>query len=761
MYLFYLYHPDLKTKQRLKHDPVGWDSLGKEYKRETKWHGVFFTYTPRLQFVKDGRAFCHYFYEKHGPTTQITLTVYKKNRRTRHYDLHYHGRLNLMKAVTSTLYFTCNCEQIGFIQKFKNRQDVKVDMSVTTSQEGKTLSTINPISITLPSKVIRKRFLRDKQYRVVPDAWQSITSYGLGALVYYNLKNWKSLQAANLGNTPSEGAFWTEATLGETGLQLVQFDVDAAQTWYIKPSFDQTTLSLDEIETRQNYGLQATEIDPVEALKYDFVVQYGGAHTIDIDAKIRLILATGGGSGEFEMVLVYGKQGNYTEEVVDTTGPAWTFSNDLYLYDNAYTVNLQPNDEVYIFWRLTFSTGSPTNFIFLEDYVTFEEPISNFTSVISIQADTLYPDTALSLMLKHEIFARVAESITDTKACFTSSYYGRTDSAPKTYVADGEGGLRGIAPGKLVRSFPIESNHIYASFADLLEMAQAVDGVGVGIEVINNKQQVVVEKISHFYKNVRSAQIPYVRDIEKSVLDEFYFNELECGYEKFGDEAVGNLDETNARREYTLPISEIKKKLVLKSPYHASSYLIEQVRRESFSLSNTKDNKFDNDNFLFQLKRVTGGFAVEHNEPFESLANVISPETLINVRLSPMRNIIRNGSYIRSGLYHKDDEIIKLAFGEANTTMVSRLPGEDYSIFGAVFETSIPINKLAKSLWIPEAYTFKAPLTQELLEEIEADLYGYIEFAVDDKSWKKGYLLEMKPEPDSELTNFKLLRANL
>ncbi|NJL35134.1 MAG: hypothetical protein HC893_16375, partial [Chloroflexaceae bacterium] len=347
-----------------------------------------------------------------------------------------------------------------------------------------------------------------------------------------------------------------------------------------------------------------------------------------------------------------GKQGNYTEEVIGTTGPAWTFATDLYSYDDTYTVQLQPNDEIYIFWRLTFTTGSPTIFIFLEDYIVSSVP-ANLVSNITITADTLYPDTSLTMMLKHEAFARVSESITDKKDVFRSTYYGRTNSQPHSYAADGEGSIRGISPGKLIRNFPAASNHIYASFADLFKTAQAIDGVGMGIEMIDGKQYIVVEKLNHFFNSTRSVQIPYVRDIEKVVLEKYYYNELECGYDKWGDEAVGNLDEFNARREYTLPISEVKNKLVLKSPYPASSYLVEQVRRDSYFKSNTKDNKFDNDNFIFQLKRDGLGYRVEHTEDYEVITNVISPETLINARLSPMRNLLRNGAYIRSGLFHE------------------------------------------------------------------------------------------------------------
>jgi hypothetical protein len=50
------------------------------------------------------------------------------------------------------------------------------------------------------------------EYREYMAEWSGATTYGEGSQVFYEDAYWESLQAANTGNTPAEGAWWTAAT---------------------------------------------------------------------------------------------------------------------------------------------------------------------------------------------------------------------------------------------------------------------------------------------------------------------------------------------------------------------------------------------------------------------------------------------------------------------------------------------------------------------------------------------------------------------
>jgi hypothetical protein len=246
-----------------------------------------------------------------------------------------------------------------------------------------------------------------------------------------------------------------------------------------------------------------------------------------------------------------------------------------------------------------------------------------------------------------------------------------------------------------------------------------------------------------------------VRDIEKEVADELYYNELIFKYPEWNNEFVNNLDEFNSTREFVLPITQVKRRLQMMSAIIASGYTIEFVRRKPVTLGSTTDEDRDNFNFVVQLIRDGADYEPEKNAGI-TISNVIDPATVYNARLSPMRCILRNGQMIRSGLFKRDSANINLAFGEGNTRLQTTLTGGTL-----VNETTVPVASLGKPLWIPEFYSFKAPFKQEYQEALEANPYGYIEFSTDGKTRKKGYVVKIDPEADSELTSFKLLKANL
>jgi hypothetical protein len=699
VYLFYLYHTDLKKPQRLKYDPVGWDALGKKIKRDTKWHGVFYEYSPKLQFIKDGRHLVHYFYEKYGIEANILITIYKKNFQSRKYDLYYTGRLNLTSLDISTLYASCNIEQTGFVQKLKNRQDVKVNLQSLISQDGKTIPafTNEYYNITLHSKVIKR------------------------------------IDKLTIGYNKGEHR------------------INGNYTGFVMGNF--TPTGSDEITEKFDYPTQFSDTDPLPDLKYLYRQREAGDYTFNIIVDHNISRPTGGPDlhdWSIEWFFIYGKQGDYTTV---SLGVQNTGGSTIGFYDKSLntTVTLDVKDEVYLYGK--FSVTSVSGEIDLQTL------FDTATCKVDVTAFTTYPTTIVPIVPIHEAFARTVQSITDDTDPFRSTYYGRTDSSPVTYPQDGEGSLRGINNGAINRGFLITQKPIFASFKDLVDTSIALDGIGIGVENVNGRQKVVAEDLDYFYKAERSIQLPWVRDITKTVLDEYYYNELEGGYDKSLNEEVNNLDEINAKRDYVLPGSMIKKKLTLKSPYIASGSTIESMRRANVNISATTDNDRDNDNFIIQLRRDGfGNFQTDRNEDFAELNNVISPSTIYNAKLSPMRCLIRNGRTIRGGLYHQDDKSINLSpGGEGNTEFTSRLNSETE----VVSEKTIAVSKLKKPLWIPEVYAFKTKLTLQQLEEIEQKLYYVIEFAADNKTWKRGYLLELEPDPKSNLTTFKLLRANV
>lgn len=752
MYLFYIYHPDLLKPIRLKYDPVGWDGTGREFDRDPKWHGVFWKYTPKLQFVKDGRGIVHYFYEKYGIEAEITLTIYKKNRNTRKFDLNYTGRLNLTSLEISTLYATCNVEQTGFIQRFKNSQDIKVNVSSSGNTE-----------VELHSKAILRTSVTDPA-ATIPE-WNPRTSwYADGTcngdcdsrqIVKYNKKYWKSVANNNKGSRPTPtNTAWVEVQLNEASGRDVGADFTGSSpgTYYLMMP---VLGSPSEIGERPTYeSAHISDLNPVDIKRYNFRMDEEGVYHFDIKTNWTLI-ASGNFNWIVQWKITYGREGSYITENIGTESNFAAASSLDGVGTYLKTLNLLKEDEVYVYGVVSISGNSGgMEFSYL--------PIMNLTpgnptgiqySYMNVTAETFAPATTTRGVLWHEAFSRIVAANTGQSNTFRSSYYGRTDLG---YALDGPGALKLSLNGYLIRGFAITEKPVEMSFKQIFEASAAMDGVGIGIEMINGRETVVVEKLSYFYKPVRIGRIPYVRDIKKKVQDDAYVIQIDGGYDKWSNETLNNLDEVNAKREWKTSITQVDRKLNIRCNFITSPYTIEFMRRDSIEVSETKDNDRDNDLFVIQLRRDGGTLVPERNENM-LLLNIFSPETTYNARLSPMRCLRRNGALIRSGLYHHDESDITKTHAEGNSKMMSMITGEDTEF---VSEESIQVKKLDTALYIPEVYEFKVKMTRELEERIEAEPCGYIEFATDGKTWKRGFIINVKPDAKTNLTTFKLLRAN-
>ena len=143
-------------------------------------------------------------------------------------------------------------------------------------------------------------------------------------------------------------------------------------------------------------------------------------------------------------------------------------------------------------------------------------------------------------------------------------------------------------------------------------------------------------------------------DYEERTAKEFNYNTIELGFNKWADEQVNNLDEFATKHQYSTGLKSVKKKFSAISPYIASAYLIEFIRREQYADLPTKDNENDEENFFISMRRFMGSFVPEKDEMLDSSSNVFSPETSYNLRYSVKRSLIRYIEFLRGFLRYKD-----------------------------------------------------------------------------------------------------------
>ena len=694
MYRFKLYHPSFKRAITLQTDPMGWDAERKTIERDPTLHGVFVKYTPELKFVKEGRALITELFNAYGIEAEITLTIERKNVLTRAWELQFEGILEMLTLKIDRNFATCKIMDVGFYQKFKNRQDVKVNLQAIADQDGNAMPGFTDITVPMHSKTIKYESL----FKVNGDTF---VFSGISSGTYYLMDDYS-----------------VEVT--------------------------------DELKERFGYPAQLSTIQPETISKYIYKVKEGGSYTFS--PKVGLFWqdnapTTGSYIFQIDWKLVTGKAGNYTTTAIGSTysvsiSPTGiTFASQE--ISQVVTKTLQPEDEVYFYGVVVLSFAGSGTFQYRPSYnVTGSE----FKAV----GLTVSPSSNATATLIHDVWKRVVRSCTGRASSFKSDYYGRTEDG---YAADGAGSLRAITSGEQLRGFSIVTNPIYASPKDLFESCAAIDGVGMGLEKVNGFYRIAVEPLSYFYRNVRAMRLSFVHDIQRSVAQEYLYNEVEAGYNVWNNRGlqVNNLDEGNSKRTYSLPIARVKKKLSLISPYITSGYCIEFARRAA--IAKTTDTEKDKENFVIQLRR-SPALVPEKNE-LASITNVIDSATAYNARLTPMQNMVRNGARLRGGLPNQEELTIAMSVGEGNNEVSTTVSGTTYN------EKSVVISSLPKPLWKPEYYEFMAAPGSVEWAAFEAQPYGFVEFSAGNRDYVKGWLISAKPDAESNRVQFKLLAAAL
>ncbi len=719
-YRFFLYHADLGNWTRIP-DPKGWDGLHKTRQRfgggeniNNPWHGLFNEYTAKVSFIKAGKNIIQSLYERYGIEQEVILKIEKKDTKNHRFNIDYEGRLNFTTYEVNTTEVNINVEQIGFTERIKNGNEIKINIEALATQDGKVMDAAPMITLPLHSKSIQKKSIFNRDVVDFTPA-----KYPLTTLIYNE-------------------------------------DVPALKSFYLMPNFIIEENGFEDIFTyRDQYQDNPFEDD----IKYGIKPKGTQSGTLAINSTFTFKLFgdalsphPGTASNTVDIIIKRQRGSDFISETINVY--SLTVAVSLGLYDTGFIdvnvdasiIDFEPGD--LIFYYLKYTTDFSRNFLQFD---------LSKTNKITFLANTVTPATDCQAIMIHEALQRTVESLTGKQNSFYSEHFGRTDLG---YAADGEGALRAITSVNKIRGI---DKPLQCSLDGLIQTAWALDAIGVGIERVNGKERIRVEPLTHWYQTRRMMTLDFILDISKNVTTALYNNQAEGGIAKWGNEQIANLDEPNSKKEWTFPITQIKSKLDLKSPYITGSYTIEFARRERDQP--TKDTRADEENVIIRVLRDGDNFVPEKNEAFTSVTGVISPETSYNLADSPARCFRRHGRILRSFLEKQKTDSIKFQAGEANNLMTSQLVTETEPL---IENADILISSLDKPLLIAETYSFRARLNYDQLialnetdSSADENSLGFIEFSKTDKAHERGYLLSAKMIADSDEVVFKLIKANI
>lgn len=696
-----MYRYTLLNKNRgryvLQNDPIGWDANRYNFKRSQKLHGVTIEYTTELEFVKDALDYIQAVYEAEGVEGEIGIIIEDQNMDLR-WEREFAGALNLDNYEIGDVTVKTNIEQDGFTQRFLNGDELEINLQKLTTPLGEPMLPFanETIGLTLHSKVISRGFYA----KVLPDL--------------------KSNESDLVDDSNKR-----DATIIMGFSDIVQNDMKAYD-YPLGFSFDGNVFPLFP---------RAVETGPLE-----------------INIKLRARVAINLIQGDFDEAAIQFfyrvNEGPATILFSETSNKAGgDFVRDVY-FDFITTEEIKLGDQIY-FWGRVF--GGDTAGAYRWRY---KIDIDTNDTFIKVSALTQTGATATQGMMAHEVGARLTEAITGVPDSFVSNFLGRTDSQPRKYEKDGEGSMLFFANGFQIRNFPYGERPVTMTYKKWYEGLDAIHGLGTGIEIIEGKERVRVEKREHFYQKEVVLTLGKVTGLKKRYAGQYAFNQAEFGYTKWQTGSDNGLDEFNTKRAYALPLTKSKNKYSAISNFIASGYSIETTRREQYTLATNKDNSNDDEIYVICVLREGSAFVTERNQLFSTLNGVISPETVYNARISPARMLQNHGGILKAGLLHQLDKYIKFTTGEANYKMASQLASESILI---AENRDFLIAQLPDPINMPEEYRFTYALQPHETRTLRKNPYGMIQFEDAFGNIKQGHVLEANVSK-LESSEFTVLR---
>ena len=715
----------------LEVDPIGWNSDDKEYARNEEYHGITAKFSNNLTFIGDGAEFINMVFDMFDIIGELKLTRTEKHPITNILKRTYWGYLDLKTREVDGGHIKIKFNAGGLEEDLKARENEQVEIDRLTTIDGKTIAPLNTEIVALDG---RRIFLKSKYKE------KTINNY------------------TTISVTSDDG---------NTRAATVPFPLDL-----VSRSHEEAQSNISLTYGDENNGTNGLMIFAIADRAKTIVVKGSGISfiplLIDNDYQwvdFRVCLTVYGNGSNYELkdrIIKFYRYGEFHNDgdIMSMLGVEQSVP------DFEQTLILDAGDSVAFEYFLKSDIQSGEN-----RRVTFDS--SQSTGQIIIEEDSHFEPTQSKIILAHEFSDRLATICTNKTDVFKSSFFGRTDIG---YPQDGPGALTGMAHGFWIRGFdklPISDENRFkaltTSWKDNVDSLSAVWNVSLGIETINNREQIVLEDLKYFYQPVVTIKLPnQVKNVKRKVATKKYFGSIEVGYENGGayEEAQG-LDESNALSKFTtlMKVKDVFSKI---SKYRSDSYGREFARRKPFSRYSTTDTSYDSDIWLHDLKRGIGNIFLQRKwqDDFEvEPTGIFSPETATDLRFSPLNMLLRHGWWIGACLLKYPLEFIRYASSTANSALTTKLIGGNaYSENGNILNS-----ELKKAYFVPEEITFEYECDFFTMEKIEGfttlpngkripNFYGMIEFTNEKNETERGWFLNIKPNGKGEFT---IIKSNL
>jgi hypothetical protein len=722
----------------LTEEPRGWNDIEIILKRSLEYHGIFNEAMAQLDFTcRSGKEYIDTALDELGIDAVINITIQVScatgtgSVEAPDYTIDYsddygsmaqgsgvpvfetlfEGVIDLSNYSKDRNFTLVNLIPSDFIQKVINRLETVVEITRNEDLDGNAIDPITdfPSSVTLHSKAL-----------LLNSEWEGIDDIDSASMIFPN-------DTVNI-NFP---------------MTVLNDDIGGAQD--ISAPYIFTFL-----QSGSARGYDATPPIWSNDTEGPITLQTD----ITIDAVMRINNTLGSVSAGVSQVKIYlqpyGVQFAYVPEPIilqNITGLTATNLDIPVSISYSASHAIPAGENMYLTVTISDIEGnnvSPATFTLQSFTVnTFDVNLS-YTSVT---------DPSSSVLFKiHETGTAIAQRITGLADPFRSNLLGRTNSALHQYAISGCMSFAGFLNGKHIRGFGVDQSPFFMSMRDYFKTIDSIADCGLSVYKEGDNYYLQIDPKQDFYDIDVIMQCPKA-NITLSSAKEFYTTDITIGYEKWETENVNGLDEFNTRRQYNTGVKAVESRKNFLSPCVASMYSIELTRRQGVS---TRDTDYDKDNFIICTGRGVDGNGdpdelnvAEKAENFDSVTNVLSPETAYNLRISPARNALRHVNTIAGSIYRFADRPIRFTYGEGNYDMVSNMKAYevcDGNYNNQDFSEGQDIvwdneNVGGSPIWMPEFINFDYPLRFSEYLTIKENQFKCIEVSESETDFIKGFII--------------------
>lgn len=749
----------------LSTDPLGWDEIDLTLERDEKYRGLFYLFTDEGKefgfYCKGGgKEIIDLAHEETGSEGEVEIDVdaFCSN----NYTNIFPGRINLtswrQESRGGILYTFCSVDPRGLTPIIRNREDVEINLLALESLGGTTLIpyTYDDYDLTLHSKVLRLISIFEFAAHT---CCQRFATNGLKEI--YFLPNINVIQGDFKTTTALEANCSHDATFNgylENAQAIINTNDNPV---FIQTNTVTVTWNFVGSLTFTSYDVSTAPADPCDPDTCGTEAQNAKLYDT-VNPVLRVYYGNDKNTSVAESCVTPNLQEGDIQfiDIVTIAQFAATSNPEVQAFSSSGTqdILLQPGDKIWAYWIIDLNFLSANGDLVIEAAYT--------TGDLEFQSDTTFTASTCPAIAIHEAWSRICEGISDQTLAFKSEFFGRTNSQGLSYASNGCGAFTAFSNGKNIRLLDYARHPIVMSLKEMFEGNDAIWGLSLQVELHNGVEVVRVEEADYAYQDVEIFRAPFVPKIETSFDTTHAYNEVEIGYQKWETESANGIDEPNAKAKWVFTgIKYIKSTFEAVSSFIASMYSIELTRRKI--PDQTEDYKYDNDNFIFALKRdVTQLNICEKDENFVSVTNLISPSTAYNLRFNLYSNFKRLMNLFTTGLTKQTPQQIKYTSFEGNKDMTYAYTPDGCvgDSLGAtvqnVQDTTYPDANARRDtpIVLPEKISFEYPVSFTEWLIIKANPRGKILFSDTDRDFIEAHLTLLSYNLKTSKGTFNLVK---